>query len=172
MQKGNLGKKFEEDIKQSFEKDNIYCLRLKDSSSSYANNSKSRFTSTNPCDFIGFNTYNNKILYIECKSTQDKSLSFNNLKEHQLKEMIEIEEKFEYINSYCFINFRKTENTYCIKTKYIYDFYYSLNNRNKEGRKSIPEKFVQENGVKIKSRKKITRFDYYIDELFNILQQG
>lgn len=168
--KGKEGKKFEEDIKKSFENEFLYHLRLKDSSSSFSHNNRSRFTSTNPCDFISYNYYNKKMLYLECKSTEQKSLPFVNLKEHQLQEMIEVE-KYKHIESYCLINFRKSERTYCIRTKYIYNFYYSLNDVNHEERKSIPENYIKEFGVEVGSKKKRTRFHYYLNDLFYQLAQ-
>lgn len=160
------GKKFEEDIKKSFEENNLYCLRLKDSASSYSNNARSRFTSTNPSDFISYNIFNGKLLYIECKSTEQTSLPLKNFKEHQIKEMYEVSQKFEYIEAYTFINFRKTENTYCIPISYIYDFYYSLNDINIKSRKSIPELFIKEHSTLILSNKRITRFSYDLYDLF------
>lgn len=160
------GKKFEEDIKKSFEENNLYFLRLKDSSSSFSNNEKSRFTNTNPCDFISYNLFNNKLLYIECKSTEQASIPLKNFKEHQILEMYEADNKFDYIEAYVFINFRRTENTYCVNIQYIHDFYYSKNNINKEKRKSINEKFIKENSILINSNKKITRFNYDLYDLY------
>lgn len=164
--KGNEGKKFEEDIKKSFEEYNLYCLRLKDSSSSFSNNSQSRFTSTNPCDFISYNIFNDQILYLECKSTEQISIPLKNFKEHQINEMFDVEQKFDYIKSFCIINFRKTENTYCLKIEDVYNYYYSLNNINIEKRKSITEKYCREEGILIESMKKRTRFKYNLYNLF------
>jgi recombination protein U len=164
--KGKEGKKFEEDIKRSFEDEFLYHLRLKDTSSSFAHDSKSRFTVTNPCDFISFNIYNKKILYLECKSTEQRSLPLNNFKKHQLDEMMEADNKYKHIEAYCLINYRKSEKTYCIRTKYIYNFYYSKDGVNTEERKSIPEDFVKEFGIEITHRKKRTRFHYFINDLF------
>lgn len=168
--KGNEGKKFEDDIKKSLELHNLYCLRLKDSSSSFSNNNQSRFTSTNPCDFVSFNIFSNQILYLECKSTDQVSIPLSNFKEHQINEMFNVEQKFDYIKSYCLINFRKTENTYCLSIKDIYNYYYSLSDTNIEKRKSITEKYCKEQGFKIESIKKRTRFTYNLYNLFYKLQ--
>lgn len=162
--KGKEGKKFEEDIKNSFDDQGLYYLRFKDTSSSYANNSKSRFTNTNPCDFATFNIYNNKILYLECKSTNQASLPFNNIKPHQLDDMVKVDEAFNYIESYFLINFRRDQDTFLVRTKDIRDFYYSENGRNPEGRKSIPKSYIvecaAERGAGVVETLKRTRFRY------------
>lgn len=95
-----------------------------------------------------------------------------NFKEHQIKEMFNVEQKFDYIKSYCLINFRKTENTYCLSIKDIYNYYYSLNNINVEKRKSITEKYCREIGILIESIKKRTRFTYNLYNLFYKLQEN
>ena len=50
----NPGKKFEEDIKSSANTQNIFILRLNDSSLSWQHEKTSRFTAENPYDFIMF----------------------------------------------------------------------------------------------------------------------
>jgi len=158
------GKKFEEDIKSSFEKENIILIRLKDSPSSFAHGRKTRFTNNNPCDFITYNSNNNHMILLELKSTNAVSLPFINLKESQLKQMKQLS-KQEGIDAYLLINFRKSERTYIINNDYIYDFYYGLNKKNKERRKSIPEDFIKEFGIKVEGFKKITRFKYNIGKM-------
>lgn len=158
--KTNEGKKFEEDIRESFEKQHLYFQRLKDSSSSYSNTTTSRFTSTNPSDFISYNVFNHKILYLECKSIKDTRCDFWRIKEHQLKDMYYLYSNFEHIDCFLIINFRKTEETFGLHIKRAYDFYYSLNNENEENRKSFSYDYVKKNGIKIQGNKKRVRFNY------------
>lgn len=158
------GKKFEQDIKNSFDNKGLYILRLKDSSGSYSNNEKSRFTSTNPCDSISYNIYNKNMLYLECKSTNSASLPFINIKKHQIDEMKKASDEFSYIDAYFLINFRKNEETYAVNVDYIHSFYYSINEFNKENRKSIPRKFCQKYGIILESTKKKTRYSYNIEK--------
>ena len=49
--KNNLGKKFEENFKNSALKQEMMIIRFKDTSSSWSSGEKTRFTCDNPCDF-------------------------------------------------------------------------------------------------------------------------
>lgn len=167
--RGIEGKKFEEDIRESFIKQNLYFQRLKDSSSSFSNTSQSRFTSTNPSDFISYNVFNNKILYLECKSIQDLRLDFNKIKEHQIKDMYYLYSSFKHIDCFLIINFRKIEETYSLDINTVYNFYYSLNEENKEHKKSFSYEYIKTNGTRITEHKKRTRFNYDLYEfMYNI----
>ena len=76
----NLGKKFEEKIKECWYKTmpDSFILRLPDQQSGYAH------TSSNICDFIGFKSPN--CYFIECKSIHGNTLPLANL--HQYEKML------------------------------------------------------------------------------------
>ncbi len=91
----NEGKAFEQDVRQSCINDEIFCLRLNDSSSSYIKEANARFTPQNKADFILFNRPN--LFAIECKSTKYKSISFQRedgdsgmIALHQIKGLVDI----------------------------------------------------------------------------------
>lgn len=156
----NQGKIFEEDFANSFP-ENIFIYRLRDTSSSWQNdnnNSKSRFTVKNICDFIAFSNINKKILLLELKSFKGSSCPFSNVKTHQI-ESLYVESKKEGINAYFILNFRDKSETFAVKAEKIYKFY-----RNSE-RKSFDYNWCSENGIFIDSRLKRTRFAYSIDKL-------
>ena len=83
----NPGKKFEEDIKSSANIQNIFILRLNDSSLSWQPEKTSRFTAENPYDFIMFCEPN--LFCLELKSTCYSSISIQRLPEEKNK-MIKI----------------------------------------------------------------------------------
>lgn len=103
----NNGKKFEKNFKESCKKSNILYERFVDSNK-FGNNGVSRFTPENPCD--GFIFHNNKLIYIELKSTTTGSLSYNvppnikikgkqfDIKPHQIQSLLE---RAEYSNVHC-----------------------------------------------------------------------
>lgn len=111
----NPGKKFEQNFSKSIP-DYVYFLRIKDSSSSFSPNSKSRFTPNNPYDFLLF--YNCFLFPMELKSTNKKSFSIQRTKEdtskeikyHQIESLI-IANSFENIFAGFILDFRN-ENTY------------------------------------------------------------
>lgn len=72
----NRGKEWEQRVAQSWKKSfpGSFLLRLSDQQSGY------RYTSSNPCDFIGF--VNGKLFLIECKSVKGNTVPFNNLRQY------------------------------------------------------------------------------------------
>ena len=99
----NEGKKFEEDIKNSAINQNVWILRLNDTSIPFQN-SGARFAAENPCDFLIYSNPN--LIAIECKSTKYKSMSIQKSLEDDKNKMI----KFHQINS--LINFSQTDGIY------------------------------------------------------------
>lgn len=156
----NQGKIFEEDFANSFP-ENVFIYRLRDTSSSWQNdnnNSKSRFTVKNICDFIAFNNINKRILLLELKSFKGKSCTFSNVKIHQIESLYAQCLK-DGVDAYFIFNFRDISETFAVKAEKIYQFY-----ENSE-RKSFNYNWCSENGIFIDSRLKRTRFAYSIEKL-------
>lgn len=128
----NEGKVFEEDFINSFPTD-VFTYRLRDSAGAWGDGKdgvndsntkdtkKSRFTPTNICDFIVHNHIRGETIFLELKSTLQKSMSFSNLKKHQIKGLNEAG-KYQGVKSYFIFNFRTLNETYAINAELIYNF--------------------------------------------------
>lgn len=159
----NPGKSFENNFSKSIPED-IYCLRIKDSASSFSPNSKSRFTSNNPFDFLIF--YNGILFPLELKSTKSKSLSIQiseddkgkEIKYHQIKSLEEANKYKKIISGFIF-DFRGNK-TYWM---YIEDFLNFLKENNK---KSININDVEKyNGIEIRKKKLRVNYRYDIKKI-------
>ena len=166
----NPGKKFEHYFAKSIPED-VYFLRIKDSASSFSPNSKSRFTSNNPFDFLIFT--NGHLLPLELKSTKSKSLSIQRSKDEPTKEIkyhqvmaLSNANEFDGVVSGFIFDFRNN-GTYWM---YIEDFLNFLENSSK---KSINiEDIKSYNGFEIQRKKMITNYKYDIrDMLVHILKE-
>lgn len=104
----NNGKKFENNVKLSTEKQDILFERFKDNGK-FGFSEQTRFSSENPCDCFMFD--GNTLYYMELKSTIGSSISFNqpveiqpkgkpkpSIKSHQVKSLLE---RANYNNVYC-----------------------------------------------------------------------
>lgn len=100
----NQGKAFEKDFQEAAKKDEVFIMRLNDSSLSWQHEKTSKFTVQNPFDFLVYNYPN--IFAVECKSTCYKSLSI----QRELKDTSSKMIKAHQINS--LINFSQTEGAY------------------------------------------------------------
>lgn len=161
------GKNFEISFGNSIDKENYLIKRFNDNAASFGGGSKTRFTSTNECDYEAFDPESRTLYFLELKTTlnsltywrqdfeTDKKGNFQ-IKKNQIEGL----DKFsKYKNTVCgfVINFRATDNnnTYFV---YIEEF---LNYTNNLDKKSINEKDVQQmNPVVIDSKKKRTRYSY------------
>lgn len=151
------GKKFEEDFSKSVPKD-WFCYRLKDSAGSWANTSLSRFTPKNSCDFFIFT---GKILYgIECKSFKGKSMPYSNIKDNQIKDLLEMSVDPPVNARGIFIlNFRDINETYCLNA-------FMVNALMQSGkRKSISLDEARANGILIPQKLKRVRYKYDLSVL-------
>lgn len=149
----NSGKRFEQNWKKSIPKD-IFYYRFRDGSSSWGGNDKVRFQQTNICDCLMFD--GDYLYLLELKSTKGKSLPFNNIKKHQIDDLLWAS---EYANTICglVVEFSELSECYFIEISQFKTFYDTTN------RKSLPLQFCRENGIKIGvEKKKInSRFDIY-----------
>lgn len=159
--KHNEGKRFEEDFIKSFPLD-VFTYRLRDSAGAWGGDNKNtRFTASNICDFICHNHHKGETIFMELKSTKQKSLPFSNMKNNQIIGLYNAS-KYKGIKAYFIINFRVVEETYAIEAIKVKEFIETSD------RKSIPIQWCVENGEKIEQKKKISRYSY---NLVNFLGQ-
>lgn len=139
----NSGKRFEQNWKKSIPKD-IFYYRFRDGSSSWGGNDKVRFQQSNICDCLMFD--GDYLYLLELKSTKGKSLPFNNIKKHQIDDLLWAS---EYANTICglVIEFSELIECYFIEINKLKEFY------DKTSRKSIPIDYLRENGTKIEIKR-------------------
>lgn len=166
----NPGKKFEEDIKSSANIQNIFILRLNDSSLSWQHEKTSRFTAENPYDFIMF--YEPNLFCLELKSTCYSSISIQRLPEEKNK-MIKLHQinsltqssLHEGVYAGFIFNFRDDEDinnndTYYMPIGCFNDF---LVERDKRSINKLD--IVQYGGIKLSQKIKRTRYTYDINKM-------
>ena len=166
----NPGKKFEEDIKSSANIQNIFILRLNDSSLSWQHEKTSRFTAENPYDFIMFCEPN--LFCLELKSTCYSSISIQRLPEEKNK-MIKLHQinsltqssLHEGVYAGFIFNFRDDEDinnndTYYMPIGCFNDF---LVERDKRSINKLD--IVQYGGIKLSQKIKRTRYTYDINKM-------
>lgn len=159
----NVGKQFEQQIKDSIP-EGVFYYRLKDAASSFGQDStQTRFSLTNPFDFF---MYKYPHLYaIENKSTATKSLSFasdkktkgKNIKFNQITELKHAHDK-GLVAGFLF-NFREVNETYFM---FITDFLKCT----EQGKKSINVQDVRNyNGFLVPQKLKKVKYNYDITAL-------
>ncbi len=153
----NSGKRFEQNWKNSIPKD-IFYYRFRDGSSSWGGNDKVRFQQTNICDCLMFD--GDYLYLLELKSTKGKSLPFNNIKKHQIDDLLWAS---EYANTICglVIEFSDLTGCYFIEIGRFKAFYDSTN------RKSIPIDYLRKNGIKIGIEKKKINSKFDVKKFIN-----
>ena len=178
VSKINSGKIFEQDVDSSINKDVFFVHRLKDSAQSYNNSGATSFTWNNPCDIFVYNPNNNILFAIEEKTTKYNSFTFDNpytnekeskmIKRHQILSLQDFS-KYKGLFPMFLFNFRdvgddKIQITYA---QHINNFIKMINNIN--GKKSFNLiDLIDNNAIRIKGRKKITRYEWYIEDFFNL----
>lgn len=148
------GKRFENNFKRSIPK-NIFFYRFRDGSSSWGGNEKVRFQQANICDCMMFDGY---ILYLlELKSTKGKSLPLNNIKQHQITDLLDAS---KYLNVVCgfVIEFSELNECYFLEIRRFLEFLEETD------RKSIPLVFLQNKGIKIGVEKKKINSKFNIEK--------
>lgn len=153
----NSGKRFEQNWKNSIPKD-IFYYRFRDGSSSWGGNDKVRFQQTNICDCLMFD--GDYLYLLELKSTKGKSLPFNNIKKHQIDDLLWAS---EYANTICglVIEFSELMECYFIEINQFKTFYDSTN------RKSIPVDYLRKKGIKIDTEKKKINSKFDVKKFIN-----
>ena len=171
----NTGKIFESAIKESIP-NHCLLIRLPDPPQSFARSNTTRFSHKNPCDYICYNSEDNKLWCLELKTTSYKSMSFENIHNddddskmihrHQTRGLLEFS-KYDGVVAGFLFNFRHFEGepnynemTYFME---INDFQKMCDNI---GKKSFNEMDIILNGaVKVDGNKKRTRYSWNIDSL-------
>lgn len=166
----NPGKKFEEDIKSSAMMENIFILRLNDSSLSWQHEKTSRFTAENPYDFIMF--FKPNLFCLELKSTGYSSMSIQRIPEeknkmiklHQINSLTQSSLK-DGVYAGFILNFRDDEDITNNDTYFL-----SIQNFNnflvESDKKSINKlDVVQHGGIRLSQKIKRTRYIYDINKM-------
>ena len=151
------GKRFEHNWKNSIPKD-VFYYRLRDGSSSWGGNENVRFQVQNICDSIMFD--GDYLYTLELKSTKGKSLPFNNIKKHQIDDLLWCSSYQNVIAGFV-IEFSELSECYFVEINQFNAFY------DKTNRKSLPLKFCQEKGIKISAEKKKINSRFDIEKFLN-----
>ena len=151
------GKRFEENWKKSIPKD-IFYYRLRDNSNTWSNGTKTRFATSNICDCLIFD---GEVLYaLELKSTKGKSLPYNNIKDHQIKDLLWCSEFANVISGFV-IEFDSVNECYFIEISQFRKF------KEQSDRKSLPIDYCRENGLKIEIINKKVNRQFNIKKFLN-----
>ena len=175
----NAGKKFEKIIKKCIPE---YCFyyRLPDPPQSYYQTDSLRFSWKNPCDAFVFDT-NNRLFYaLELKSTQSKSMTFEDINlDKQTRKMIHKEQilallemsKYSHTIAGFIFNFRDEatgiERTYFQK---IEDFMTMIGNISKKSFNEID--LIKNNHITLQGERKRKNANYTwdIDTMFKTMK--
>lgn len=169
----NQGKIFEEDFKKSVP-EYVLVHRLPDSVQSYSGGKFARFTLKNPFDFLLWDSTQRRLFALELKTVGGTIISFERSKQeskeihyHQI-EGLNKWNKYDGITAGFVIEFRKIETTYFVP---IETFNSIINSTSKT---SINPNDIVNSGldyIVIPQEKKITRYNYKIEELLKIKEK-
>lgn len=153
----NLGKKFEDVIKRSFEEvEDLSIDRLRDAPKKLKN-------VDNPSDFIVYK-YPHQI-YVECKSHKGNTLPFSCIRSQQIVQMM----KKSYINGVkagFIIWYIEKDITVWIDVKDVFPYWFNI------GEKSINIKDIEKmNGIIVQGRKKRVYFEYDMEDFLRRLYE-
>lgn len=178
----NKGKRFEQNIKSSCEKQGILFERFVDGNKWGGGNAESiRFTPDSPCD--GFIYWNGHVVYLELKTAQTGSISFNqpptiqqkdkmkpSIKAHQVKNLIE-RMRYDGVNSGLLVEFSDRETkTQIVKGGCFYisiDDFYSWSIQC--GKKSMNVKDAEIIGLPVIKKMKKVNADYDIERMLKAI---
>jgi len=170
----NAGKSFEEQLKQSAIDQGIYIYRIKDVPQMMLK----RGARVSKNDFDSFIYKKPNLFPIELKSTQSKSISFNEkiIKSHQIK-ALEDASKYDGLIAGFIMNFRDFDNeTYFVHiNEFVKLKYYAENQikdhkyKSKLNKSSISLDNCREIGVPLLNRKKQVKYTYYVNKLLDEL---
>lgn len=165
----NKGKKFETNWRNSATNQELFILRLNDTSLSFVKEKNARFTCENPCDFIMF--YERVLFPLELKSTEYNSISIQTrpeeqgmIKLHQVNSLTNFN-TFDGILCGFILNYRSKdsldETTYWV---YIQDF---VDFMAESGKKSINKLDCvhMPHTIVIDQKLKRTQYDYDVKGL-------
>ena len=151
MSKKTEGKRFEEQIKKSCEKQDIFFLRLQDAGG-WNRGEDTRFTVHNLCDCImHFKSYT---LLVELKTHLGKSIPQTALKQYEKMAKV----NHDGVLALFILNFRELGETYILRAC---DVEYCL-----QFRKSVDLKFCREHGLLISQEKLRTNYIFGLKGVF------
>ncbi|MGN0661846.1 MAG: hypothetical protein ACI4LE_01730 [Faecalibacterium sp.] len=169
------GKQFEEDFAASIPP-GTHCYRLRDSASSFSQDSKqTRFTWDNIADFEVYRYPNH--FYFELKHTEQPSIPLDKImgrylpekgqykRQKQLDQMLAADAIRGQFARYV-ICYARTGHTYALPPGALLSFL------QQGGRKSIPESFCQQEGLEMARRKLRVHYCYEISGLLDALGQS
>lgn len=149
-----IGGRFEGDVQSSIPR--MYDVeRLKDSPTHYKK-------VHNPADYIVFT--GKQLIYLECKTTKDKSFPLANIRMEQLDKMIVKATKQNVVCGYI-IELREYNKCFFIEVGQLCQ--YILGTKSK----SIPYQWIRDNGYQVARQLKISRYRYGIIGLFRYLEE-
>ncbi|GLO66288.1 hypothetical protein [Oceanobacillus kimchii] len=166
------GKIFEESIEESANKQNIFCFRVRDVNPMALKNNFS--IPKNKYDFLLFN--GERLITAELKSAKGKSFSFDGknpkIKPHQVKALTKASNS-KNVHAGLILNFRECEN----RTFYIpinrFNTYTNIavnglehTYNSRVNKSSIPFGICEEIGIEIKQHKRVSRYAYLLNKLF------
>ena len=145
----NNGKRFEQDFKKSVPK-SVYYYRFRDGTSAWGNQENTRFQATNLCDCLLYNR--GQLHLLELKSYKSTSLPFTAIRKNQIEGLLSASQFG--INAGFVI--KLNGETYYIDVESVDQFIKTSD------RKSIPLKFLQDNGIFIPRVKLKVNYRYDI----------
>lgn len=172
----NTGKIFEDDFKNSIDKDRCLLIRLNDQPQVFAKTAK--FSLKPPCDFILYDSKTNLLIPLELKTTKYKSISYEDINEenpknamihkHQLEKLLKFS-KYNGVEAGLLLNFRAEDEN--IQRTYYISIQNFLDMCGKINKKSVNEIDLINIGkaVNIDGVKKRTRYVWDINQLLDVL---
>jgi penicillin-binding protein-related factor A (putative recombinase) len=166
----NTGKIFEQEIRNSIDKENIYHYRIPDSAVgfNFSDKTTTRFSVKNEFDDLFW--YRRTLFCLEFKTSQITSFSFEkgedggskHIKQHQIDGLCRAGLYKGIIAGFIF-NFRNNNNhTYCLRIQDFMDFY------NNTTKKSINENdIISYHGININNELKRKYYKYNVQKLFD-----
>jgi penicillin-binding protein-related factor A (putative recombinase) len=169
----NFGKEFELAVETSCKEQNIFYFRVRDVNPMAI---KPNFKlPQNKYDSLLY--YKDHLFPIEMKSTKGKSFSFSEsiIKQHQIDNLVDAV-KYDGVIAGFLFNFRESENqTYFVhindfmKYKHIAENQLEHTYQNKINKSSIPLAICKEIGIEVRNVKKVRKYRYYLNKLFDEL---
>jgi len=174
MAKINHGARFQEDIQNSANKQDVWFMRIKDVHIPFKLRGQIK-VSRNEYDNLMF--YDGVLFPMELKSTQSKSVSFDEaiIKQHQI-ENLQKAHTYKGVIAGFLMNFRTYDNaTFFIPVDRFVEYMLVAQNglehnyTAKVNKSSIPLDICKEIGYELFGIKKRTRYQYYIKDLLSTL---
>ena len=173
----NKGKAFEKDFQEAAKNDELFVLRLHDTSLSWQHEETSRFQPENPCDFLVYKLPN--LFAIECKSTCYKSLTIQRdikdktskmIKAHQINSLVKFAQQDGVFAGFLF-NFRDDEDilnnvTYWLSIQNFSKFLYE---NNKQSINKLD--CIQYGAIIIEQKIKRTHYTYNIKKMLEDIRK-